>query len=119
VRTVRRIKSSILPSESSKEVMNARPDLIATEDDAADSTHPSEHNSVYVVNHDVSALRRRQREAKRKKALMERQRDLDNGRADPWTAIQLRRHQRSASVHRDAFFYPVPYWGLAPFGLYG
>ncbi|KAF8317035.1 uncharacterized protein EI90DRAFT_2943755 [Cantharellus anzutake] len=91
-----------------KPIQNTRPDLVSTLDDDADATHPSEHNSVVIPNHDAHRAERARKLGKRIKEL---EKDKEKGRLTDWEKLRLERMQREG--HDRAFIYgAVPYWGL-------
>ncbi|KIM29346.1 hypothetical protein M408DRAFT_23112 [Serendipita vermifera MAFF 305830] len=105
-------------------LVNTRPNLVTTEDDEADSSHPSEHNTLFSSDGAYSAYIRatnsgiRVASAKRSASI------------DPWRGLQAERNEkRQNDGHQEAFtdknygtgnYYP--YWGVSlgiPFGYYG
>ena len=127
-RTIRGVKS-LLPGSSHKrsaslppQPKNPRPDLVTFADDGApDATHPSDHNAVIVMGSQRARVARYERQLRHSALLERRARDVERGRADPWTELQHRRAQRERERHDAAFYYPGAYWGVAPYpyGYYG
>lgn len=90
---------------------NPRPDLVSIDDEDADATHPSEHNSVVVVQHAPSKYARLAREKKIQKRNKKMAMIAEKGRyKDEWERLRYERSRRSK--HDDAFLAPVPYWGM-------
>jgi len=87
--------------------INTRPDLVATEDEEADSSHPSEHNIDFGNPQDSTASL--------KKGDLEKHigRHLESAKkaavSDPWRALQVERSARNQQNHRQAF--TDPYYG--------
>ncbi|EJD48254.1 hypothetical protein AURDEDRAFT_162726 [Auricularia subglabra TFB-10046 SS5] len=107
---------------------NERPDLISTEEGDSDATHPSDHNAVVFAG--LGSAPRKTREQIRDELLQQRGRDVERGRAGPWSTLQHCRGQQRASSHdsnprtfehKPAFFRPVSFWGVSPYprGNYG
>lgn len=132
--TMRRL-SSIIPGSSKRKERakseppgprNQRPDLVSIDDDDADATHPSDHNSVVLATAHESAARRAQRERRLREQLERRRKTVEQGRADAWTQLQERRanqkrREADEPAHQAAFFTPIAFWGVSPFpyGGYG
>ena len=90
---------------------NLRPDLVSVDDEDADATHPSEHNSVVVVQHAASKHARRVREKKIQKREKVRAKVAEKGQyKNEWERLKYERSSRSK--HDEAFLAPVPYWGM-------
>jgi hypothetical protein len=117
-------------------VVNSRPDLITTEDEDANSSHPSEHNA-YFGNPDDKIAQVNQ--AHREKKSHKRVESARKGRErDPWRGLQAERAEKNRIAlldgkeddgrgrHREAFTDPYygyghyyPYWGVnapVPYG---
>lgn len=119
-----RLAAAVLTVASSH---NERPDLITTDEEDADGTHPSEHNSI-LVNTPTASEKREARELKHLSMLEKQAKDVAKGRADVWTIMRERRRTRSEDgstatrgKHSGSFFHPVPYWGVSPepYGTFG
>ena len=82
-----------------------------------EGTHPSDHNSVILVDNANTAASRRVREAAKRARMQQCDKDVAKGHADSWAVIQKRRQLE----HEQAFLRPIPYWGVSDpyFGLYG
>lgn len=96
-------------------VSNARPDLLSTEDspDAVQATHPSEHDSVYLVGHKASDKLRAERVEKVAKRKKEMDKAAEKGKfKDDWDRVCYERSKKSNSRHQPAFNAVVPYWGM-------
>lgn len=90
---------------------NPRPDLLSIDDEDADATHPSEHNSVMVVQHAASKYVRQTREKKLQRRNKEMAKIAEKSRyKDEWERLRYQRALRSK--HNDAFLAPIPYWGM-------
>jgi hypothetical protein len=90
---------------------NPRPDLVSINDEDADATHPSEHNSVVVVQHAASKVARQAREKKVQRHNKEMAKVAEKSRyKDEWERLRYQRALRSR--HNDAFLAPIPYWGM-------
>lgn len=86
---------------------NARRDLISTEEDDADATHPSDHNSVQMIGNSATDWSKKQRRKKFEK----RDKELEKGKfSDEWSKLQAERHRRNQ--HDRAFDAMVPYYGM-------
>lgn len=85
---------------------NPRPDLLSVEDMNSAETHPSQHDSVAIVNPGEQNARQAR---SRQKELEQRVRDLaklsEKGKTDYWEEIQSKR----AVDHSLSFLCPVPY----------
>ncbi|KAG8881240.1 hypothetical protein FRB97_009739 [Tulasnella sp. 331] len=103
-------------SQSSKQVKNARPDLVSALDMSAEETHPSDHNAVALIN---PKKENEAQEQGRLQELVRREKEL--GRAaklaheGDWTEILASRNVD----HTHAFLRPVVYGLTGPFGIYG
>ncbi|CAG7854222.1 SubName: Full=Uncharacterized protein {ECO:0000313/EMBL:CCA67541.1} [Serendipita indica DSM 11827] len=94
---------------------NTRPDLVSTEEDEADSSHPSEHTIKFVNPSDATMAKVR---ADRQHRVDKCVASARNGAArDPWRGLQAERSKREG--HKEAFtdshsyaaYYP--YWGVS------
>lgn len=92
--------------EKDRDAPNSRPDLILEEDTHADETHPSDHDSVAVLNpvdfHSAKARSRQKELDKRSKELTKL---LEKGKADRWEELQEKR----TIGHKPSFLCPVQY----------
>jgi hypothetical protein len=87
--------------------VNTRPDLVAIEEEEADSSHPSEHNIEYGNPQDSKASwRKGVREKHTQKCLASAKKAAAK---DPWRALQVERNSRNQQNHRQAF--TDPYYG--------
>ncbi|KAG9012482.1 hypothetical protein FRB94_005799 [Tulasnella sp. JGI-2019a] len=96
-------------------ITNPRPDLISVELINADETHPSDHNSVALINprnEMEQAQRRRQELKKRGKEL---HRAAARGKEGEWAGLIAKR----GAEHTPAFLRPVEYGIKEPFGVVG
>jgi hypothetical protein len=88
-------------------LVNTRPDLVATEEEEADSSHPSEHNIEFGNPQDSEAFfRKGVREKHTQKCLASAKKVAAK---DPWRALQVERNSRNQQNHRQAF--TDPYYG--------
>lgn len=104
-RGMRRI-ASILPGSSRSspsEPEKLDHDLLPSDDVDGSATHPSDHNAVVL-----DAERRRGREHARDEMLRKRAKDVEKGRAGPWTTVQHRRWEGARGGHTHAFFRSTP-----------
>ncbi|CAE6447566.1 unnamed protein product [Rhizoctonia solani] len=99
------------------EFTNSRPHLVSTHDCESGSTHPSEHNSIVVVQQTVFENRREDRKHKHEKWAKQLHSDVDKGKVPPdgWEAMSMQR----AAGHDQGFMRPVPDSDLAPIVPYG
>lgn len=85
---------------------NPRPDLVSVEDANAAETHPSQHDSVAVINPGEQNARLAK---SRQKELEQRARDLvkqsERGKSDYWEEIQSKR----SIDHSLSFLCPAPF----------
>jgi hypothetical protein len=96
----------------SAKLKNPRPDIISIDDEDADATHPSEHNSVVVVQHAASISSRQSREKKLQKHNQAMAKIAEKGQyKDEWERLRYERALRSK--HNAAFLAPVPYLGMS------
>ncbi|KAG9034217.1 hypothetical protein FRB95_013498 [Tulasnella sp. JGI-2019a] len=114
----RKGKGKAAPNELSS-INNPRPDLVAASDVSAEDTHPSDHNSVALMNSkgDNEAQARRQELSRRCRELgLAADRGPNNKNAlGDWTGLISKR----TLEHSPAFLAPVTYDPKAPFGKYG
>ncbi|KAG8807416.1 hypothetical protein FRC17_004468 [Serendipita sp. 399] len=120
--------SSSVERNEGLHVLNSRPDLVSTEEDEADSSHPSEHNLLFGDPDDPKALGKgKLREKKSVKCAANAKKAASR---DPWRGLQAERNeQRKKEGHKEAFTDPhygygayYPYWGVSaavPVGFYG
>ena len=93
--------------KSSKASKNPRPDLTSTSDADADATHPSEHNSVVLIQHPPSEREREERQRKSAKRTEENMKAAAKGTLDSWERMSIERLKRKD--HDVAF---TAYWGV-------
>ncbi|CCA72245.1 hypothetical protein PIIN_06179 [Serendipita indica DSM 11827] len=95
-------------SPASKTLVNNRPDLVSTEDDEADCSHPSEHNINYGdPTHSDAKLKKEHREVKTAKCVASAKKGASR---DPWRGLQAERNEkRKKDGHKEAF--ADPYYG--------
>lgn len=109
-------------------LINKRPDLTCPEDEAADSSHPSEHNLHFGNPQDAETWAKK--DAQQKKATKCATKAKKSASRDAWRALQVERNgKKEDGSHKDAFTDPYygygyyyPYWGVSmavPFGFYG
>ncbi|KAG8850375.1 hypothetical protein FRB96_000439 [Tulasnella sp. 330] len=91
---------------------NARPDLVSIDDNKADETHPSDHNSVALINPQEENAAQAQL---RRRELVRRAKELTRSQDGEWPVVQGKR----AVDHTYAFLSPVEYGVKDPFGQYG
>lgn len=114
-------------SETPAAPVNTRPDLVSTEDEDADSSHPSEHNIYFGdPNERMTALKKAARERHSEKCATSAKKAAAR---DPWRALQAQRNEKHRDAHKEAFTNPwwgsgayYPYWGVSvaiPLGFYG
>ncbi|KAH7101530.1 hypothetical protein BKA62DRAFT_703261 [Auriculariales sp. MPI-PUGE-AT-0066] len=111
------------PGTLQQQPKNKRPDLVTLADGDEDATHPSDHNSV-VIQGTGQAAKQANRRMRHDVLLDKRAKQVELGKADPWAVLQQRRAMRrreEEAAHDAAFYYPMGYWGVAPFpyGYYG
>lgn len=103
-------------AEPAKPFENTRPDLVSAADDAAEQTHPSDHDAVAIINpgeqNKAQAQLRRKELGKREKELGK---SIEKGRADKWAEVV----QKRVADHPPSFLCPVQYGVQHPFGKYG
>ncbi|KIM29343.1 hypothetical protein M408DRAFT_328974 [Serendipita vermifera MAFF 305830] len=97
--------------------------LVTTEDDEADSSHPSEHNVLFSPNTAYHA-NNRERDLVYRVASAKRSASID-----PWRGLQAERNEKRKDEHKEAFTdrnygtgHYYSYWGVStaiPFGFYG
>jgi hypothetical protein len=99
--------------------VNTRPDLISTEEDAADCSHPSDHNVQFG---DPNAQRTQTQAHSREIWVQHCLMSAKSGAVrDPWRALQVERKERRRDRdHGEAFTDPrygygnyYPYWGVS------
>ncbi|KAH7318890.1 hypothetical protein B0J17DRAFT_773168 [Rhizoctonia solani] len=99
---------------------NPQPHLVSTHDCESGSTHPSEHNSIVIVQQTLFQTRREDRTHKREKWAKQLRSDVDKGKVPPdgWEAMSVQR----AGGHEPGFMRPMPDSNLdrrAPIVPYG
>ena len=99
--------------------INNRPDLVSTEDDEADSSHPSEHNLNFGDPNDpMTKLMKESREMQSAKSAKSAKKGASR---DPWRALQADRNEKQMEGnHFEAFTDPhygyshyYSYWGVS------
>ncbi|KAG8809140.1 hypothetical protein FRC17_003598 [Serendipita sp. 399] len=112
-------RNSDASSHAAAAVVNSRPDLVSTEDDEADSSHPSEHNLSFGNPNDSNAKGKGYlREKKSEKCVTSAKKGASR---DPWRGLQAERNEkRKKEGHKEAFTDPhygygayYPYWGVS------
>ncbi|KAG9012488.1 hypothetical protein FRB94_005805 [Tulasnella sp. JGI-2019a] len=93
-------------------VNNPRPDLVSVDDTSADDTHPSDDNSVALINPPKENAAQAQL---RRRELVRRGKELTRSKEGDFPAVQGKR----AVDHTYAFLSPVAYGAKNPFGSYG
>ncbi|KAG8772209.1 hypothetical protein FRC20_002851 [Serendipita sp. 405] len=109
--------SSKKTSPSSEGISNPRPDLVTTEIDEADATHPSEHNQQFGDPNSKEALQTaKKREKQSTKCVSTAKKSASR---DPWKGLQAERNEKRDG-HKEAFTDPnygsgtyYPYWGVS------
>ncbi|KAG8834460.1 hypothetical protein FRC17_008682 [Serendipita sp. 399] len=113
------IGSSKSKLEPPPQLVNSRPDLVSTEEEGADSSHPSEHNLHFGDPSDVHTLyKASQREKKTAKCVVSAQKGAHR---DPWRGLQAERNESRREIgHKEAFTDPhfgygayYSYWGVS------
>ncbi|KAG9012494.1 hypothetical protein FRB94_005811 [Tulasnella sp. JGI-2019a] len=104
-------KGKVVPTA----INNTRPDLVSIELSNAEETHPSDHNSVALINpqneSEQAQLRRRELERRTK----ELNRTAERNKGGEWARLIAKR----AVDHTYAFLSPVIYGVKEPFGQIG
>jgi len=103
-------------------LVNPRPDLVFTEDEDADASHPSEHSAaVGDPNSRTTQHELNKRIAKAEGRLNRAKEVCPNPERDPWVQLQAERNARRDG-HTEAFTDPTlgatayyPYWGITMF----
>jgi len=114
------------PKDRPVPLINHRPDLVSTEDEDANASHPSEHNIDFGdPNSQTAQLALRNQAAKAHERLSGAKRACANPKRDPWVQLQAERNSRRDG-HKEAFTDPMmgaaeyyPYWGITMFPPYG
>jgi hypothetical protein len=121
---------------SATPVVNSRPDLVTTEDEEANSSHPSEHNAYFGNPSDkIAQVNIAYREKQSHKCVESARKGREK---DPWRGLQAERAERNQIAlldgteddgrarHREAFTDPYygygyyyPYWGVNASVPYG
>ena len=114
------------PKGQSVPLVNRRPDLVSTEDEDANASHPSEHNVEF--GDPTSNIARRaldKREAKAQGRFYKAKQACTSPKRDPWVQLQAERNSKRDG-HKEAFTDPMvgaaayyPYWGITMFPPYG
>jgi len=107
-------------------LVNRRPDLVSTEDEDANASHPSEHNVEFGDPSSQTARRALStREAKAQGRLNKAKQACTSPKRDPWVQLQAERKSKRDG-HKEAFTDPMlgtaayyPYWGITMFPPYG
>lgn len=107
-------------------LVNGRPDLISTEDEDANASHPSEHNVEFGDPHSGIALHASStREAKAQRRLIRAMKARKVPKRDPWVQLQAERNSKHDG-HKEAFTDPMlgaapyyPYLGITMLPAYG
>jgi hypothetical protein len=105
-------------------LVNRRPDLVSTEDEDANASHPSEHNVEFGDPNSQKARRALgKREAKAQGRLRKAKQACTSPKRDPWVQLQAERSSKRDG-HKEAFTDPMlgayyPYWGITMFPPYG
>lgn len=91
-----------------------RMDLLPTNDDeGAKGTHPSEHNSMLILNRGIAL-------ATREKQKKEEEKSKGKGKAGSGSngpKVKVEQEVHSQEGHGKAFSVPVPYWGVYVFSF--
>jgi hypothetical protein len=125
-----RKEKSIDEKDGEINIVNKRPDLVTTEDDEANSSHPSEHNVNFGDPKDK--LTQTKKEYREKKSMKCTTSAKKGGERDPWRALQAERAEKNQLAaldgkekgekqkHKEAFTDPCygygyyyPYWGVS------
>ena len=114
------------PKEQPAPLVNPRPDLVSTEDEDANASHPSEHN--VELGDPLSQTTRiaiHKRADKADSRLTRARKACTNPKRDPWVQLQAERNAKRDG-HKEAFTDPMlgaaayyPYWGITMFPPYG
>ena len=107
-------------------LVNSRPDLVSTEDEDANASHPSEHNVEFGDPTSPTARRALgKREAKSQGRFNKAKQACTSPKRDPWVQLQAERNSKRDG-HKEAFTDPMvgaaayyPYWGITMFPPYG
>ena len=117
-----KVFKSAKPGKST-EFRNERPDLVSAEEEGADATHPSEHNSVTVIGYAYGEMRKKSRteeiQRRVRDATRQHQKNEEKQGATTWTDIQIRNRQKGGEGHTEAYSTAYTYDSLRPFGDYG
>ena len=122
-----RLASKFRSSKGQPEpLINRRPDLVSTEEEDANASHPSEHNVEFgdpTSPTARSALSKREGKAQRR--LNKAKAACTSPKRDPWVQFQAGRNSKKDG-HKEAFTDPMlgpaayyPYWGITMFPPYG
>jgi len=107
-------------------LVNPRPDLVSTEDEDANASHPSEHNIDFGdPKSQIAQLALSKRAAEADKRFSRAKQACTNPKRDPWVQLQAERNSKRDG-HKEAFTDPMmgaaayhPYWGITMFPPYG
>ncbi|KAG8966995.1 hypothetical protein FRC05_002309 [Tulasnella sp. 425] len=88
-----------------KSLENPRPDLISPSDEAAEQTHPSDHDAVAVINPEPNAAQAQLKRRELGKRAKELGKSVEKGKADQWGEIM----QKRVANHTPSFLCPVQY----------
>jgi hypothetical protein len=107
-------------------LFNRRPDLVSTEDEDANASHPSEHNVEFGDPKSQTAGRASSKQkAKAQGRLSKAKQACTRPKRDPWVQLQAERSSK-LDGHKEAFTDPMlgaaayyPYWGISMFPPYG
>ncbi|KAG8886309.1 hypothetical protein FRB98_001329 [Tulasnella sp. 332] len=100
------------------EIINHRPDLVSVKVVNADETHPSDHNSVALINpreENAAQAQLRRHELKRRCRDIGLASDRNTAKEGGWSGMISKR----SIEHSPAFLAPVAYGTKEPFGNYG
>lgn len=111
------------------QLVNSRPDLVSTEEEDADASHPSEHNMEIGDPRGVrsQSLLRVREKSSTKTFKNAKSACGDPKTYNPWTALQVDRnenkiksgrHKEAFTDHNVAMMY-YPYWGVSMFPAVG
>jgi hypothetical protein len=127
-RLISKFRSSSKDEPAPAALVNPRPDLISTEDEDANASHPSEHN--VEVGDPTAVMTQRavsKRTAKAARRLERAKTARTHPKRDPWVQLQASQNaKRERDGHKEAFTDPMlgaaayhPYWGITMFPPYG
>ena len=107
-------------------LFNHRPDLVSTEDEDANASHPSEHNIEFGdPNSQKARSALSSRAVKAQRMLSRAKQACTSPKRDAWVQLQAERNSTQRG-HKEAFTDPMqgaapyyPYWGIAMFPAFG